>query len=179
MAEINQEPATKLKAKSLRMAGKAICALPTCVAARMPAKMARNTINHAVAPVWAVAAGCWPGGEAPAAVGIALFSPEGAKEPAVFSPEGRREDFFKVGFCGLWVGSFFKGGGGERKVFKDGRYSMEGRRRRSGRVVPVSGACCRCRARVHPRRVGRELWLPALRAVAPPAGRFQARIEAP
>jgi hypothetical protein len=48
MAEINQEAATKLKCKSLRMAGKAMCALPTCVAARMPAQMARDTTNHAV-----------------------------------------------------------------------------------------------------------------------------------
>jgi hypothetical protein len=43
IAEINQEPATKLKVKSLRIAGKAMCTLPTCVAARMPAMMARST----------------------------------------------------------------------------------------------------------------------------------------
>ena len=93
MAEINQEPDTKLKAKSLRMAGKAMCVLPTCVAASMPPKMARNTINHAVAPV----------GVAPAAAEIALFSPEGAGESAVFSPKGRRKNFFKEGFRGLEI----------------------------------------------------------------------------
>ena len=103
MAEINQEPDTKLKAKSLRMAGKAMCVLPTCVAASMPPKMARNTINHAVAPVGVAPAGCWPGGEAPAAAEIALFSPEGAGESAVFSPKGRRKNFFKEGFRGLEI----------------------------------------------------------------------------
>ena len=101
MAEINQEPATKLKPKSLRIAGKAMCAFPTCVAARMPAMIARNTINHAVEPDRAVTAGCWPGGDVFVAVGLALFSPEGAKGSVAFPTEGERDGFFKVGFPGL------------------------------------------------------------------------------
>src|ERR1700752_4762341 len=88
MAEINQEAATKLKCKSLRMAGKAMCALPTCVAARMPAKMARDPINHAVCPGWPDKAALWPGGDALAAGGLASFSTEWAEGSVAFSPEG-------------------------------------------------------------------------------------------
>ena len=96
MAEINQEPATKLKANSLRMAGKAICTLPTCVAARMPAKMASSTMNHGVVPDWVATTEWCPGGDALTVARFAAFSPE-----AAFSCEGKRDGFFKVGLPGM------------------------------------------------------------------------------
>jgi hypothetical protein len=112
MAEINQEPATKLKDRSLRMAGKAMCTLPTCVAARMPAMIARNTMDHTVEPGWAATAGCWTGGNAPAEMGFSLSSLEGAKESVVFPTEGGRDGCFKVGLPGL---AYFNGNEGVGK----------------------------------------------------------------
>src|SRR5580704_11707478 len=117
MAEINHEPATKLKDKSLRMAGKAMCTLPTCVAARMPAMIARNTMDHAVEPGWAATAGCWRGGDAPAEMGFSLFSPEGVKESVMFATEGGRDGCFKVGFLGRL---FFDGTKGVEKMLRAG-----------------------------------------------------------
>jgi hypothetical protein len=89
MAEINQEPATKLKDRSLRMAGKAMCTLPTCVAARMPAMIARNTMDHAVEPGVAATPVCWTGGDALGEVGFSLVSPEGDKGSVVFPTDGK------------------------------------------------------------------------------------------
>src|ERR1700753_4148684 len=102
MAEINQEPATKLKAKSLRMAGRAMWTFPTCVAARMPAKMARNTMNQAVPLGSSATAACWPDDDKLASVGPAIFSPAGATAPVASPGEGEFDGFFKVGFPGLF-----------------------------------------------------------------------------
>jgi hypothetical protein len=88
IVEINHEPATKLKDKSLRMAGKAMCTLPTCVAARIPAEIAGNTMVQAVKPDGAVTAEYRTGGEALAEMGFSLVSPEGAKGSVVFPTNG-------------------------------------------------------------------------------------------
>src|ERR1700756_1431024 len=98
MAEITQEPASKLKAKSLRMAGKAMCAFPTWVAARMPAKVERNTIDHSVLAGGAVGARPGPGGDALAAAGLAFLSREDGKWLVAFSPDRERGVFFKLRF---------------------------------------------------------------------------------
>jgi hypothetical protein len=98
MAEINQEPASRLKARSLRMAGKAMCAFPTCVAARIPAKIERNTIDHSVLARGAVVAGPGPGGEPLTAVGLAFLSLEGTDGLVACSPDGERGVFSKLRF---------------------------------------------------------------------------------
>jgi hypothetical protein len=80
------------------MAGKAMCAFPTCVAARMPAKIEENTINHSVLAGGAVVAGRWPARDPLTAVELAFLSLEGAEGLVALSPDGEREVFFKLRF---------------------------------------------------------------------------------